>query len=543
VIGAAALLTYAIYGATLHYGLDYDDYHFLRPHARADVLDAFRGSWDRSGVMVPFYRPLTVAFSALRFELFGLNAIAHHALSLVLFTAAALLIARFVHRSTSRSSAAILTLLFFVCHPAMPYSLAAWITNQMHLLQILAVLLAITWWDAVRARRLVWWLPILGLAIVSFLIKEDGIMLLPLVIALHQARRWVIERDLRRVPLGFVVLSALTMAALVAARALALGELGGYGKPTAGAAWRNVWSTLYGMYRLVPADREWQPIASAFVTALPLVALGAWRWTSSAARYCIAAGAMIALIFSLPLVFGTKPEQVYMIAAGLALLLAGASVSILDLSARLPSPMKAGLIASTIIAGGLASLAIVTRSITRDFEPFGPMVLAHDEIVATWGHVAPEIRDYVLRKREPGARRRMSANPLAELTVVTFNVQGRETSVTGLRYMWMSGNEVEINVVARANEITIPLRHAIEAFREPARARVQVDGRAVDELLLETPEWRPRTIPLRAKAVPWLSGMHRLRIAIDHAWCPAEVIEGSTDGRILGLQIGMATVK
>jgi hypothetical protein len=542
-IAAAGLATYSIHGATLGYGLDYDDYHFLRPYSVDEVLASFRGSWDRSGVMVPFYRPLTVAFSALRFELFGLNAVAHHAASLVMFALAAVLIGRLVYRITSHRGTAVLTVLMFACHPAMPYSLSAWITNQMHLLQMLVVLGAISWWDFVRDRRTIWWLPLLGFAIASFMVKEDGVMLLPAIVVLHEIRRGLIDRRLQRVPLAFVALSALAIAALIALRTYALGELGGYGKPAPWTAWRNVWTTLYGVFRLIPADREWQPAASVFSTVAPLIAIAGWRWISAAARVCAASGAALAIVFALPLIFGTKPEQVYMIGAGMALVLAGASIAMLDLAGRAAWPSPARWLAASIVAGGLLSLAAVTRTIATDFEPFGPMVLGHDAIVATWGHVAPELREYVQRKREPGARNHLPREPLGAVPVVTFNVQGRETSPDGLQYVWMSGNRAEIDVLGSAREITMPLRHAIDAFREPARVRVRVNGEMADEIVLDTTEWRTHTIALRPQTVPRIGRMHRIELAIDHAWRPADIIRGSTDGRILGIQIGMAIVK
>ena len=72
----SACLSLILYRHTLVYGFDYDDYHFVRPYSVQDVLDTFHGPWDASGIEVPFYRPLTIAFFALRFEAFGLNAVA-----------------------------------------------------------------------------------------------------------------------------------------------------------------------------------------------------------------------------------------------------------------------------------------------------------------------------------------------------------------------------------------------------------------------------------------------------------------------------------
>jgi hypothetical protein len=543
-LGALAGLTTAlVHGETVRYGFDYDDYYFLRPHAAQEVLDSFHGPWDLTGVMVKFYRPLTVAFSALRFELFGLNSAAHHIVSLVLFALAAALTARLVQRATGRAAAAILAALFVVCHPAMPYSLVAWITNQMHLLQILAVLGALTWWDACRHRSLAWWLPLLLFAAASFLIKEDGIMLLPAIVVLHEIRRWTVEPGLPRTRLTFVVLCVLLLGGLIVWRSHVLGELGGYGRPTLAKAWWNLSSAIYGVYRLVPADRPWQPAASWFVTLLPIAAVAGWKWISPAARFCLAAGAAIAILFSLPFVFAAKPEQVYLLALGFAIMLTGASLALLDLAARTPRPAAAVAIAGIVIGLGLGTLVAVTRAIARDFAPFGPIVLAHDDIVRTWGFVAPELRDYLARKREPGAAGRMSANPLDEVTVVTFNNHSRDMTPDGVPYVWMDRRRCEIHVLGTAHGVTIPLRHAIEAFRQPAHVRIEADGRLVDELEMTTPEWRHSTIALRREDAPRIARLHRVRITIDRVWRPTEVIPGSTDGRPLGLQIGIPVVR
>ena len=85
----ASIATLAVHRQTLSYGFDYDDYHFVHPYSRADVLRAFHAPWDAAGIERPYYRPLTIAFYAARFQIFGINATAQHTLSLVLFGAAA----------------------------------------------------------------------------------------------------------------------------------------------------------------------------------------------------------------------------------------------------------------------------------------------------------------------------------------------------------------------------------------------------------------------------------------------------------------------
>jgi hypothetical protein len=536
-------MTLLVHGDTLHYGFNYDDYYFMRPHSREQVVASFHGPWDDTGVMVKFYRPLTVAFSAARFELLGFNAVAHHTVSLALFGCAALLVAWLVERCTARAIAAMVATAVFIAHPAMPYSLVAWITNQMHLLQILVVLLAVVWWDAVRVRGLGWWLPLFVFAAASLMIKEDGIALLPIVVAVHETRRRTVERDLPPVRWTFVALSILLLAGFMVFRTQVLGELGGYGRPTAAAAWRNVWTTLHGLYRLVPADREWQPAASFFATWLPLVAVAVWRWITPAARFCLASGAAIALISALPLIFAAKPEQVYLPAFGLSLVLAGAAVGLLDAAARTQWPRAAGLVAGVVLAAALTTFALVSRDITRDFEPFGPIVLSNDQLALTWGVVPAELKDYLMAKREPGARERLSSNPLDVLSIVTFHGHGRDRTSDGIPYVWMDGTWLELYVRGDAHHVTIPVRHEIGAFREPARVRIYADGRAVDDMLLSTSEWRHSSIALLDSDTPRLNRMHRIRITIDTAWRPTEVIPGSMDGRLLGLQVGTPTIR
>jgi hypothetical protein len=542
-VALAGGATWLVHRETLSYGFDYDDYYFMRPHTPADVLATFSGPWDPGGVMVKFYRPLTIVLHAIRFELFGLNAVAHHAMSLAAFALAAGLVAWLVYAWTARAAAASIAALLVVSHPAMPYSLIAWITNQMHLAQTLIVLAALVWWHAVRARSLAWWLPLLFFGVASFMVKEDGVMLLPAILAVHAITRRVVEPGLPPAPWAFAALSGGLIVALLAWRSTALGELGGYGRPTMHAAWINYSRGLKGVFGLVPADRPWQPLASWFATLLPIVAIVAWRWISGGARVCLLAGVAIAALFNLPFIFVTKAEQMYLVGVGAALTLAGASVALLDLAARTRARHRATLVVAIVLVAGLTSFVAVTRDITRDFEPFGPIVLSHDDIVRTWGQVPPELREYVARKREPHAAMRVSSNPPDELSQVTFGVHERETSPHGVPYMWMSGSRAEVHVRASARTVTIPLRHPIEAFREPTRALIVADGRLVDDLSLATPEWRMSTLPLRPGDVRRVSRMHRIRITIDHGWRPSEVIPGSTDERLLGLQIGELQIR
>jgi hypothetical protein len=165
-------------------------------------------------------------------------------------------------------------------------------------------------------------------------------------------------------------------------------------------------------------------------------------------------------------------------------------------------------------------------------------VLANDYIVRTWWTVPPELRDYLARKREAGTTGHMSPNPVDELAHASFGFVGPELNPAGQPYLWMTGSHVEIQVARHLRQVTIPIRHQMEAFREASLAIVVVDGRLADEIKLADSEWHMVTIRLRPGDATTIGRMHRIRITIPHAWKPSEVIRGSTDERVLGLQIG-----
>jgi hypothetical protein len=157
--------------------------------------------------------------------------------------------------------------------------------------------------------------------------------------------------------------------------------------------------------------------------------------------------------------------------------------------------------------------------------------------------VPPEIKDYLLRKREPHADTRLSPNALDEISVVTFNSHGRDVTPSGVPYVWMNGTWLEVHVRGDARLVTIPIRHEFGIFREPAKVRFEVDGRRVDEMVLSGEDWRQSSIALLPADTPRIGRLHRIRITLDRAWRPTQIIPGSQDGRLLGLQVGIPVVR
>ena len=66
----AGVLTWLVHGITIGYGFHYDDYHFVHPYSRTDVLAAFHGPWDPAGIETGYFRPLTICLYAARFAAF-----------------------------------------------------------------------------------------------------------------------------------------------------------------------------------------------------------------------------------------------------------------------------------------------------------------------------------------------------------------------------------------------------------------------------------------------------------------------------------------
>jgi hypothetical protein len=535
----AAVIVFPLHGVTIGYGFDYDDYHFVRPLSPAEVWSAFSGTWDRTGIEVPFYRPLTVVLYAVRFHLFGLNSEAYHALSLAMFWLSAVLfglLARAFLRSTAGGALAIAA---FAVHPSMPYAAVAWVTNQMHLLQLLVVLSALLWWFFIRRRSVGWWMPLVLFQLAALMVKEDGVMLVPVILVLHALRWATVERDLPRPPWPFVALAAAAGAALLYYRAQVLHGLGGYGRPSVDQAWSNYRRGFVSVFRLVPARRPWQLESSWFVTVLPIAAFACWRRCPANVRFTLLAALAIGMLFNLPFMFVVKVQQMHLVATGAALLIAAAAMAI---AGAMPRRAVAAAVAAVTCAG-LTGMAAVTRDITRDFEPFGKIILTTDDIVIGWAAVPAELREYLVRKKEPGASSWLPANPAEALETVAFGLHSHETDPAGRRLRWMSGRTVEMFVQPHVRRIEIPLRHAIEALRDPATAVIEVDGRVLDRITFASGEWRQSSLTLRPADIRWWRRMHRVVIRLDRAWIPAEIIPGSQDSRTLGLQVGDVSLK
>jgi hypothetical protein len=518
----------AAYWKTLAFGFHYDDYHFVRPWTMGEWLRTLYGSWDPTKIESDFYRPLTAAWFAARFALVGLNGVMSHALSLAAMIACAWLAGLFVRRETGSDRAAIFATGLYAIHPAFAYSQAVWLTNQMHLLASLVVLTSLLVWQRLRDRPAVAWWPLVVLQLVGFGIKEDLVMLAPLLVALTALRR-LMRGDLPR-PQWPVTITGLALpVACFGLRYAMLGRLGGYGPaPHAPQAWANFITGLLGVFRQVPARRPWQAEASAFSQAV-LLAGAAGSLVRRREAHLLATGLVLALFFDAPFVFVAKAEQYHLVALGAVLALTGAIEVIVSL-------VPAGLArVATASAIGLASVSLLppTRSMADDFAPCSPLTLRTDAIVREWWIVPPEIQDWLRDK--PAACRELRLVPLPAALMSATWAYGLDVDERGRGSQWTSDRAV-IMLAPRVTDARFGVWSPVADADHAVTVRLR-GPRNDATVQLASDQWQSATLHFDAASWAWLRGMTRVDVGISPTFVPAEIDPASPDRRRLGVRL------
>jgi hypothetical protein len=518
----AATGVYAQYSDTLRFGFNYDDYHLVRPYSGAEVRSAFHGTWDSTGIERPFYRPLTVAFYAWRFDAFRYNAWKYHALSLVLFAMAGTLGAVLLMRITDSWSAPLWFVVWWCVHPNLPISLVAWATNQMHLLQTITCLTGLLWWFHVKSKPAIWWTPLLAVQVIAFLVKEDGVLLLPFICLLHGLYWLVVDRTVTRPTVGAVVTGGALIAALWFWRRQALGGLGGYR-----VSWdsdtltANLAKGLTRALFLRPARTLTLQIQSWYAIGVVLAATGcAVYWRHWRTLFAISVGVGMALIFNLPFALVTKAEQYYLIATGAVFAVAASA----DVFSR-----SLGLLPRITIVALSVPVVLAMHGTARDaadlFAPANEATRATDTL-ANWAAVPIEIRTWIPHKLTPPH----TGNLARDLPIVVFGAYDPERDRGGHVYRWTSGR-VTTFVNADATSLRFSLRALfMERPRRPFNVQVLVEGQVVNHTTLTTDLPQPLVIPLRAH--PGSADMTKVEVVLDHTWSP-----GGNDTRALGVQL------
>jgi hypothetical protein len=527
----ALLGTFAVYGQTVSYGFSYDDYHFVRPYSSAELAGAWSGSWDPTGIESPFYRPLTTAFMAARFEAFGVNATAYRWLTLAMFAATAALFGLWVLGVAGSTRAGILGTAWFCCYPTFAYSLTGWVMHQMHLLETLLVLGGLLWWWHCKSRPLRWWLPLLVLQLAAMLVKEDGAMLTLAILAVHGLYRVMIDPDVRPAPRVFVAAGLTALLGFVLARRAILGGMGGYGVPAWAEMQQNFAAGLERVFFQTPARRPGQALVSVAVRLLPLLA--AWpliRVSNRRFAFLGAAGVGMALLFNAPFIFVSKPEQYHLVGLGACFVLVACASSIAGVAEapRIRAIVWAFAIA---ISPVFARVAIHAAS---DFAPCSARTLYTNAIVRDWGAVPAEIRaglPTAAASCDAGA-----ANP-ADLPAVVFGAWGFE-DVAGVPARWTSGR-VTVLVKPDTLRVRLPMRAMLGPLGgAPARVRARVGRHQVLDLVLSDERWRCPQIAVDVRSASPLKRSAVVELEVSPTWVPADELAGSTDRRALGIRLG-----
>jgi hypothetical protein len=527
-LGVALASVLAVYGDTVAYGFHYDDYHFARPWNAVELGRVFHGSWDPTGIESAFYRPLSALFFAARFEIFGLNATAQHALSLAAMALCAWMLGMFVWRETGTRWTGVAATALYAIHPSMAYAQAVWLTNQMHLISSLVVLLALLIWQQVRTQSPVAWIPIAVLQLIAFGFKEDTLALTPLLLTLTAVRNRIVG-DVPKPAWPLVAAGVAVTAVLPWLRYSMLDRLGGYGLPGLEQGWSNFRRGLDGVMRLVPARRPFQSIASAFSTALLLLGSVCSFRRRSDGRYLFVAGLLMAVFFNAPFVLVSKAEQFHLVTLGIVVALVGSAQAVIE---ALPQ-MRLQLLVAGVMGLGALTFAPLTRHIASDFAPCAPNTLRTDALAADWWIVPDEIQAWLRNK--PNACRAGTIAPVTEALGTVSWAYGLEPDETGRPFQWTAARSV-IFVDRRSSRLLIAVRHPIAKPDDPVRLVVRGPQGDVKAQLM-TADWLTLTVPLSPTWRSRLQRMNRVEIDVSKTFVPAERDPSNNDRRPLGVQL------
>lgn len=348
---AIAALILALYGRTLGYGLVWDDFAALRHRPVSALAGAWTGAWDPGGVWPDFYRPLSIALYDAMFRLFGHNAPWLHAVNLAELFLAAWLLRAFVRRETASDTLGFVAGVLLIAHPETPTSLAAWISQQFHLVGLLWVLTAALLWQRARHRDAGSWSLVLLTITAGALMKEDIVLVAPALVVWQMIRARTVG-DVARPTRPVVTLVVVWLIAYGCVRTLALHALGGYQLKSVARVLLNLIDgpiLSFGM-QWIPEAHEISVITGIGVAAWLLLA---WRLRHTAAPQLTALaqyGVSLAAFANLPLALASSHTRMYLMDTGAVLTLTAAAGIVVGGRASLTPRVWKRLVIVTVIA-------------------------------------------------------------------------------------------------------------------------------------------------------------------------------------------------
>jgi hypothetical protein len=371
------------------------------------------------------------------------------------------------------------------------------------------------------------------LQLVALLLKEDGVMLTPTIVAAHLAWTWTDDGRPSLPPWPYLIFAVLLGVGVIRWRQVALAGIGGYASPDWERARFNYWRGYSRTLAMLPVDRPWKWVAALFVVSTSVAGTVAALRARGRPLFVIAFGWLVVTLCNVPYMFVTKREQWHLLSLGGAILLTGATWAVWRaLHARALRAAFAVYTAAAIIAMGS-----VARQMSADFAPYSPYVLETDRIVTEWAIVAPEIRTFLLEKRAAWDAKRQARRLPQALRTVSYGIHGGDAELRESGWRWTSAH-VTLFVNPHARTIRIPLGAvALPSMAGgPERVSIAVNRRAWRDVALPVGEWTPLDVPLPSATSE--RRLHRIDLWFARAVVPARVDPGSQDTRELAARVG-----
>lgn len=511
----AAGVTAALYGRSLGFDLQCDDLLVIRPWSRDELLAVWHGTWEPTGLFAVFFRPLSTWLYAGLFELFGLNAPAHFAVSLIWLAVVIWMSAWFITRETGRLGVGVVAALVYAAHPNVPWSMGAWITNDFHKLTGTVALAALLLWQRVRTRGEGAWWPLGLLVTACFLVKEDGVMLIPALLGLQWARARLMG-DVRPPSWRLIAAGAAFGAALIAWRSAALAELGGFPLPDGPlAVARNLLRgpfylfALHGETGFVQWTDGLVALAVAGLTVLGIRALAATD------RVGAATGAIVMAAYAAPLALVSAATRYYMVAIAGSWIIATGLVGLRRFAAAAPATAwrrwpASGLVILIAAVGGMRQQDELMK-----FSPCARLERDCVPWVLEIPTLPPAARAYV---GETGRACPLGPRPGIGDRELTWGLGARvidpmHDAADGGTVREVAGPIVSL-IPYNATAATIEIRHDASP-EQPITVDLTIDGRR-ETRTLSSSDWSTFDVALSPTWRGWLRHAHRIDIQVSH---------------------------
>lgn len=512
----AALATAIFYGRAFWFDLQCDDLLMIRPWSRAELAAVWHGTWEPGGAFAIFFRPVATWFYAGTFELFGLNAPAHMLLSLAMLAAVMWLLALFITRESGSLVAGVAAAFLYAIHPNVPWSTGTWVTNDFHKLTAISALCALLLWQRLRhnlsrpsglsapsapeAR----WLLLVPFVVICFLVKEDGLMLIPVLVSLQWTRAKLVG-DVRSPGVSIILGAALLGVALVTWRYLALQELGGFGIPPVSSMFQNLARgpiyafTLHGSLSVLTVFEKLVAVAVVVVVALGIVLMPREK------RFLPIAGLIIMFWYDLPLALISNVMRYYMLTIASVMVVVPAYIA-------WASQPAYRWVAAVPFALLLLAKGGVGRQ-ERELALFEPCNWAEHNCIS-WvldevKTLPPEARAYVADTATACAVHGAARPHIGHTGTLTWGLGATSIdTTTGEQSNAVVG---DIVMLMRRNAETAPLlfRHLLASASQPVRVEVTVNGKR-ETRELKAPQWLRIDVPVTTGLRSWMRGAHRV---------------------------------